>query len=114
MPGLATEWTSTPTTAVFTLRDDATCSDGTTITPTVVKDSLEYFARPDSRIDAPWSQVFGPGNVPTITADDAAGTVTIDLENPWPDLVAGLTSSPARESSAPPDSPTPRASPPAR
>ncbi|MEV8271998.1 ABC transporter substrate-binding protein [Microbacterium sp. NPDC077184] len=89
VPGLATEWTETPTQAVFTIRTDATCADGTAITPTIVKDSLEYFARPETgSIVVP--QVFGP-NTPVITADDAAGTVTIDLENPWPFLVTGLT-----------------------
>ena len=35
--GLATDWeTVSSTEYVFTLRDDATCSDGTAITPTVV------------------------------------------------------------------------------
>ena len=90
VPGLASEWTSTPTQAVLTIREGATCSDGTEITPTVVKDSLEYFARPDSGSAVP-VLVFGGGNVPTITADDAAGTVTIDLQSPWPDLMTGLS-----------------------
>ncbi|MDF2667349.1 MAG: ABC-type dipeptide transport system, periplasmic component, partial [Microbacterium sp.] len=48
VPGLATKWTATPTQAVFTVRTDATCSDGTKITPTIVKNSLDYFARPNS------------------------------------------------------------------
>jgi peptide/nickel transport system substrate-binding protein len=94
VPGLATEWTSTPTQAVFTIRDDATCSDGTVITPSIVKASLDYFARPDSPSVTKGS-VFGPINTPVITADDAAGTVTIDVETPWPDLVAGLAISTA-------------------
>ena len=87
--GLATEWESTPTQGVFTIREGATCSDGTPVTPTVVKNSLDYFARPDSP-STTLLQVFG-GNTPTITADDAAGTVTIDLENPWPDMITGLS-----------------------
>ncbi|WP_104045422.1 ABC transporter substrate-binding protein [Arthrobacter sp. ZGTC412] len=87
--GLATEWTSTPSQAVLTLRKGATCSDGTEITPTVVKNSLEFFARPDTGSTVP-PQVFG-GNVPVITANDDAGTVTIDLETPWPDLLTGLS-----------------------
>lgn len=89
VPGLATEWESTPTRAVFTIRDGATCSDGTPITPTVVKNSLDYFARPDSQ-STTLIQVFG-GNSPVITADDSAGTVTIELANPWPDMVTGLS-----------------------
>jgi peptide/nickel transport system substrate-binding protein len=88
--GLATEWSSTPTQAVFTIRTDATCSDGTKITPTIVKNSLDYLARPEngalSKI-----QAFGGGNTPTITADDAAGTVTIDVPTPWTSMVDGLS-----------------------
>lgn len=90
VPGLAAEWTATPTSATFTIRKGATCSDGTEITPTIVKNSLEYFARPDS----PSTQVvytFGPGNTPKITADDAAGTVTITLSAPWPYLVDAMS-----------------------
>ncbi|MFS0734133.1 ABC transporter substrate-binding protein [Microbacterium sp. 1P10UB] len=90
VPGLATTWTATPTTATFTLRDDATCSDGTKITPTVVKNSLEYFARPDSG-STQVVYTFGPGNVPTVSADDAAGTVTIDITTPWPYLVDAMS-----------------------
>ncbi|MEV4686189.1 ABC transporter substrate-binding protein [Microbacterium sp. LWH3-1.2] len=87
VPGLAAEWTSTPTQAVLTIRAGATCADGTEITPTVVKDSLDYFVGNGSTTSF---QVFG-GPPPTITADDAAGTVTIDLGSPWPDLIAGLS-----------------------
>ncbi|MCY1716187.1 ABC transporter substrate-binding protein [Microbacterium sp. SL62] len=86
VPGLATSWTSTPTEATFTLRTDATCSDGTKITPTVVKNSLDYFARPGSG-STQVVYTFGPGNTPTITADDAANTVTVSLTTPWPYLV---------------------------
>lgn len=88
--GLATEWTTTPEQGVFTIRDGATCADGTPITPTVVKDSLEYLARPGTGSPVPL-QVFGPAGAPTITADDEAGTVTIDLASPWPFLADGLT-----------------------
>jgi peptide/nickel transport system substrate-binding protein len=87
--GLATDWTATPTQAVLTIRKGATCSDGTAITPGVVKDSLDYFARPDSGSTVP-GQVFG-GTPPTITADDNAGTVVVDLGAPWPDLMTGLS-----------------------
>lgn len=87
--GLATTWTSTPTSATFTLRTDATCADGTKVTPTVVKASLEYLAAPATAASSAVS-VFGPGNVPKVTADDAASTVTVAVERPW-DLVGGLT-----------------------
>ena len=88
--GLATEWTSTPTQAVFTIRTDATCSDGTKITPTIVKNSLDYLARPENTALSK-IQAFGGGNTPTITADDAAGTVTIDVPTPWTSMVDGLS-----------------------
>ncbi|MGB4778860.1 ABC transporter substrate-binding protein [Microbacterium sp.] len=90
VPGLATEWTTTPTQGVFTIREGATCADGTEITPTVVKNSLDYFARPGSGSVVP-GQVFGPAASPTITADDEAGTVTIDLADAWPDMLTGLS-----------------------
>lgn len=91
VPGLATTWESTPTEATFTIRTDATCADGTKITPTIVKNSLEYFARPDSG-STQVVYTFGPGNsTPKIAADDAAGTVTVAVENPWPYLVDAMS-----------------------
>lgn len=90
VPGLATKWTSTPTKATFTIRSGATCSDGTKITPTVVKNSLAYFARPNSG-STQVSYTFGPGNTPTITADDSSGIVTVQITNPWPYLVDAMS-----------------------
>jgi peptide/nickel transport system substrate-binding protein len=87
--GLATKWTTTTTSATFTLRTDATCSDGTKVTPTVVKTSLEHLAAPDTAAPSAVS-VFGPGNVPKVTADDPASSVTITVSRPW-DLIGGLT-----------------------
>ncbi|ALJ20351.1 ABC transporter substrate-binding protein [Microbacterium sp. No. 7] len=84
--GLAEEWDIAPERAVFTIRDGATCSDGTAVTPTVVASSLRAFADTSGTKDI----VMGPGDV-AITADDDAGTVTIDLEVPWADLERGLT-----------------------
>ena len=90
VPGLATEWTSTPTSATFTLRQDATCDDGTPITPTVVKKSLDYLAAASTASPVAVT-VFGPGNTPEVTADDAAHTVKVELPNPNSDLVPGLS-----------------------
>jgi peptide/nickel transport system substrate-binding protein len=89
VPGLASEWTTTPTQAVFTIRDGATCSDGTVITPTIVKNSLDYYARPDNT-NLSKIQAFGI-STPVITADDSAGTVTIDLDAPWTSMIDGLS-----------------------
>ena len=91
IPGLATEWESTPNSATFTLRSGATCSDGTEITPTIVKNSLDRFAASEG---STVPSVFGL-QIPNVSADDAAGTVAIELEQPWPDLVNGLSMSPA-------------------
>lgn len=87
--GLAETWDVSATEGTFTIRDDATCADGTEITPTIVADSLNYFADPEIKSSST-SQVFGPGR-PTITADDSAGTVHIELAQPWTDLLTGLT-----------------------
>ena len=88
--GLATEWKNTPTSATFTLRADATCADGTPITPTVVKGSLDRYIDPKTAApDLP--TVFGPGNTVKVTADDAARTVKITLARPWGDMVTGLS-----------------------
>ena len=87
--GIATKWDVTPTSGVFTIRDDATCSDGTKITPTIVKDSFDYFMRPDSGSLQPYF-TFGP-QLPTFAADDAAGTFTVTLEMPHPDMLIALS-----------------------
>jgi peptide/nickel transport system substrate-binding protein len=88
--GLASDWTAeSPTEYTFTIRDGATCSDGTEITPTVVADSLNYLADPE--VNSPWrALVFGHADA-TITPDDAASTVHISLSEPFTDLEAGLT-----------------------
>ncbi|UOD82909.1 ABC transporter substrate-binding protein [Paenarthrobacter ureafaciens] len=87
--GLATEWKSTATNATLTIRKDATCADGTPITPSIVAKSLNYFADPATKNNF-GKLVFGPGQ-PTITGDDTAGTVDIKLAQPWSELIGGLT-----------------------
>ncbi|MHA3685238.1 ABC transporter substrate-binding protein [Leucobacter sp. HY1910] len=86
IPGLATEWDVTPEQATFTIREGAVCGDGTEITPTIVADSLNQFAEHSATFA---STTFGAGT-PTITADDAAHTVTVDLAQPWTDVLSGL------------------------
>jgi peptide/nickel transport system substrate-binding protein len=89
VPWLAKSWTFTPTQIVFTLRDDATCVDGTPITPTVVKNSLQRSVDlPAQYIKANW----GPGPY-TITADDTAGTVTVSVGTPYSLLEYGFGAS---------------------
>src|SRR5262245_52008739 len=50
IPYLARSWNQTPSSVVFTLRRDATCSDGTPVTPTVVANSLNVsFQNPNTK-----------------------------------------------------------------
>lgn len=90
--GLASSWEATSASSyTFTVRDDATCSDGTQITPQIIADSLEYLATTDSAGAQNWSGLaFGTGE-PTFTADDATGTLTIDLSEPYSQLLGGVT-----------------------
>lgn len=89
--GLATKWSLSEDakTASFTVRDDVTCSDGTELTPTHIANSIKRYADPKTG-SASAAQVFGVGNKVTVTADDAAHTVTVALANPWSDLLFGL------------------------
>ncbi|MFI0350841.1 ABC transporter substrate-binding protein [Actinomadura sp. 9N407] len=88
VPALASAWKADARKAEFTLRDDVTCSDGSKLTPAIVAKSLTYLAAPETA-SGPAKLIFGPGR-PTITADDAAGTVTVTTAQPWSDLLAGL------------------------
>jgi len=86
---LASKWDITPTQGTFTIRGGATCSDGTPITAGVVAESLKVFAAPDSKSSFR-PLVLGDGPA-TVTADDAAGTVTVKLALPWTDLLQGMS-----------------------
>ncbi|WP_405539435.1 ABC transporter substrate-binding protein [Streptomyces sp. NBC_00075] len=88
--GLADDWTTDSATSYsFTIRDGATCSDGTEITAQVVADSLTKLADPATASSAR-ALVFGPGDA-TITADDATSTVAIRLSRPFSELPTGMT-----------------------
>jgi peptide/nickel transport system substrate-binding protein len=92
--GLATEWEATTASDyIFTIRDDATCSDGTAITPSIVAGSFEYLVGLEDSGAQTWkNQAFGSGT-PTFTPDDAAGTIEITLSEPYSQLLGGLTRS---------------------
>ncbi|MBW8487209.1 ABC transporter substrate-binding protein [Actinomadura parmotrematis] len=87
--GLAEKWQAAPTTGTFTLRAGLTCSDGTPLTATAVAASLKRWADPRNG-GSGYVYAFGQGT-PTITADDAARTVTVALAKPWSDLLVGLS-----------------------
>ncbi|MCQ9388146.1 ABC transporter substrate-binding protein [Brevibacterium sp. 50QC2O2] len=87
VPGIASEFKiDDPKHQEYTIRDGMKCGDGTEITATVVKDSLEYFVKNSQQK----SLVFGP-STPKIAADDAAKKVTVDLATGWSDSARGLT-----------------------
>lgn len=77
--GLAEEWTADTRSATFTLRPDVTCSDGTALTASQVAASLRFATDLANE-----ELIYGsPLQVPvSITADDAARTVEIDVDEP--------------------------------
>ncbi|PZF82365.1 ABC transporter substrate-binding protein [Jiangella anatolica] len=89
-PGLAESWDVTPLGGTFTLREGITCSDGTALTASDIAKSIEYVADPANGSPGA-SRVFGFGGAKSITADDTANTVTIELNAPNNDMLAGLT-----------------------
>jgi peptide/nickel transport system substrate-binding protein len=83
-PYLATKWEQTESSITFTLRKDATCADGTPVTPTVVRNSYEYaFKGPNI------FAMFGPGPF-EFSADEAAGTFTWRSAVPFSDAIFGF------------------------
>ncbi len=90
--GLATDWEATSASSYrFTVRDDATCSDGTPITAQVVADSLERLVTSEETGAQNWAGLaFGEGE-PTFTVDEDAGTLAIDLSAPYSQLLGGVT-----------------------
>lgn len=86
--GIAKSWDVTPNSATFTLRDDVTCTDGHVITPTDVKATYDHLKDPETKATWIVSQVSTTDY--TVDADDAAGTVTITLPDPFGDLMVGI------------------------
>ncbi|GAB3465778.1 ABC transporter substrate-binding protein [Actinophytocola sediminis] len=86
--GLATDWEAVSASEyTFTIRDDATCADGTEITAEVVANSLRRLADPATT--STWRNlVFGLGEV-EVTATGA--TVAISLSAPYATLPQSLT-----------------------
>lgn len=89
VPYLATDWEVTPDSGTFTLRDDATCADGTPVTPKVVANSFDrlFNEQPKRGVNLP--SLFGPGPY-EVSADETAGTVTIALGSPYSGLLSAL------------------------
>jgi peptide/nickel transport system substrate-binding protein len=89
IPYLAESWTADASSATFKIRKDATCEDGTPVTPTVVKDSFTRLFDPKTpSFNRP--RIFGPGPY-TLAADDAAGTFKLTIGSPTSDLLAAFS-----------------------
>lgn len=91
-PQLASSWQATPTSAVFTLRKDVTCSDGSTLTASDVAANFNFVKDPKNQ--SPVIPIDLPSPAYTVTADDSAGTVTINMPTPYAFLLQGAGSVP--------------------
>lgn len=87
--GIATDYEQTDNGVILEIGDTGTCGDGTMITPTIVANSLQRLADPETG-SAIAPLIFGGAGV-TVTADDDAGTVEIELDKPYSELILGLT-----------------------
>jgi peptide/nickel transport system substrate-binding protein len=88
-PYLATSWKTTPDGVVLTIRHGATCDNGTPVTPTVIANSLRYAFSPKTH--GPYtSYVVGSAGSKSVTANNAADTVTITLNAPYNALLTAL------------------------
>lgn len=92
VPKLATKWDASPTKLTMTIRDDITCSDGTKMTPSVIKANFDRLQ--DPKLQAPYVENFLGTREYAVTADDAANTVTIKLPKPFAPLLANLAQYP--------------------
>ena len=84
---LAEKWTSTATTANFTLRKDVTCADGTKLSASMVKQNFDFIKNPKSQTSVIGSQL--PDTEFTTTADDATRTFSITVKKPYSFLLTG-------------------------
>lgn len=94
IPDVAEKWEIDPTftKGTFTIRDGITCSDGTPLTATAVKNSFERMADPTSGAFGT-SRLFGPGGVKSMTADDATRTFTLEVNAPNNELETAMVNS---------------------
>ncbi|WP_042457662.1 ABC transporter substrate-binding protein [Streptacidiphilus jiangxiensis] len=79
--GVATKWSSTPTSAQFTIRPGVTCQDGSALTAADVAAEYNYIANPKNQ-----SPMLGLAVPPSASAkaDLTTGTVTVTTGQPAP------------------------------
>lgn len=90
VPYLASSWQQTPTSVKFTLRKDATCGDGTSVTPSVVANSFRRLMFTNASSLGTVRTSFGPPPY-TISPDDSAGTITIGVGKPYSGLLLAFS-----------------------
>jgi peptide/nickel transport system substrate-binding protein len=88
LPQLAESWILEGDTVTFALRDDVTCSDGSSFKPSTAAANIEWIADPNNA--SPFLGVFVPGGT-VAEADDDAGTLTLTLATNAPFLMEGLS-----------------------
>jgi peptide/nickel transport system substrate-binding protein len=91
IPYLATSWKIDGRSIVFHLRTDATCDDGTKVTPTVVMNSFARYINPASP-GATLGQVFPTGGPFTVSANNANDTFTFTSTTAQADNIYGFAS----------------------
>ena len=92
VPRLATDWELSGTSATFTIRDDITCSDGTPLRPSDIAANFERVKAPETQ--SPFTANFLGSTAYTVTADDEAGTFTIETPEPFGGLLYGVSGFP--------------------
>lgn len=88
VPALAESWTADGNAVTFTIRDGVTCSDGHALTATDVADSLIWMGAPETNSPFAYRTTGTAGY--TVTADDAARTVTFETAEPFSDVLIGM------------------------
>lgn len=90
VPQLASKWEVTPTSITLTLKPDISCSDGTPLTVNEVVDSINRMK--DPKVGAANTvQAFGTPDGFEASADEGASTVTVELDEPYGDLLVGMS-----------------------
>jgi peptide/nickel transport system substrate-binding protein len=88
IPQLASSWQVTATAVTFTLRKDVLCADGSRLTPDQVAANFNFIKNPKNHSSVIGSSV--PDTNFSVHADDAAGTVRIQLAAPYGFLLTGV------------------------
>jgi peptide/nickel transport system substrate-binding protein len=91
VPMLAEKWTATPQAITFVLKKGVTCSDGTKLTATMVRKSVERAVDPATKSTLA-QRYIGAGA--TFSSNNARRTFTIKVPRPNSDLLANFATPP--------------------